>query len=293
MREVKTCDRCRHFKRRCDLLKPACTRCVQAGVRCSFDIAGSSAPGRASAGVAPSSVPAQQQYQHALAPTGMQLPPMHVGSTTQTSAPLSSSSSSRAGVSLATVPLIPVQGSAAGPSAPGAANAAAPTAPSSSIPRGQQDLAGSPTNGLISPSSESPEPDAVLTADTVPPVEVPVPSGSAAKGARIVRKRKRNCLSCLRCHRLKVKCDKELPCGRCKASGNGRECYYSYNKGPNGGKFPCPTAPVPSSKDEKKPQMATWQVQHRVRGSSHWRELMTKVRSLTHAVLRKPVGPSC
>lgn len=175
---------------------------------------------------------------------------------------------------------MPVQGPAAGPSALGAANAAAPTAPSSSASPGQEDLAGTPTNGLISPttSTESPEPNPVSAADAVPALDAPASGASSAKSARIVRKRKRNCLSCLRCHRLKVKCDKELPCGRCKASGNGRECYYSYNKGPNGGKFPCPTAPVPSSKDEKKPQMATWQVQHRVRGSSHWRELMTKVR---------------
>jgi hypothetical protein len=102
-----------------------------------------------------------------------------------------------------------------------------------------------------------------------------MPVQGNANPLRVVRKRKRNCLSCLRCHRLKVKCDKELPCGRCKSSGNGRECYYSYNKGPNGGKFPCPTAP--SNNEETKTVLATWQVQHKVRGSSHWRDLMTKV----------------
>ncbi|KAK1244014.1 hypothetical protein MKX08_002152 [Trichoderma sp. CBMAI-0020] len=210
MREVKTCDRCRHFKRRCDLLKPSCSRCIQAGVRCSFDVNGVAVPSAAAA-------------------TGTSASP---GSSRQARTALASSSSP------------PVNGD--------------PTA-------GQ--------NGLISPtaSTESPEP-------TVSIDENGMPVQSTANPLRVVRKRKRNCLSCLRCHRLKVKCDKELPCGRCKSSGNGRECYYSYNKGPNGGKFPCPTAP--SNNEETKTVLATWQVQHKVRGSSHWRDLMTKIGAL-------------
>jgi hypothetical protein len=109
---------------------------------------------------------------------------------------------------------------------------------------------------------------------------------------RVVRKRKRNCLSCLRCHRLKVKCDKELPCGRCKSSGKGRECYYSYNKGPNAGKFPCPTPTIPASKGGAsasqtslvagtgKPDQEMWHASHEPRGSSHWRDLMTRIGAL-------------
>ncbi|KAF7559398.1 hypothetical protein G7046_g4753 [Stylonectria norvegica] len=76
-------------------------------------------------------------------------------------------------------------------------------------------------------------------------------------------------------------CDKELPCGRCQNSGNGRECYYSYNKGPNGGRFPCPTAAVVPTGESAKASAATWHVQHKVRGSSHWRDLMTKIGTLT------------
>ncbi|PHH76058.1 hypothetical protein CDD80_1867 [Ophiocordyceps camponoti-rufipedis] len=262
MREVKTCDRCRHFKRRCDLLKPSCTRCVQAGIRCSFESSSSS--------LLPSVVTHHE-----------------VGG---------SDSAFSVGASFA--PAVVVSGS---PPSPG---------------REQQqlDLSGCGGHGLMSPttSTESPEPGISLLGPTLSASHVETlaageecreqdqqqniqqqhgmeqtmeqqhqqPGMPRQQQQRIVRKRKRNCLSCLRCHRLKVKCDKELPCGRCKASGNGRECYYSYNKGPNGGKFPCPTAPVPSSRDEKKPQMATWQVQHRVRGSSHWRELMTKIGTL-------------
>ena len=108
---------------------------------------------------------------------------------------------------------------------------------------------------------------AAKSANTTPPI---------AGTHRVVRKRKRNCLSCLRCHRLKVKCDKELPCGRCKASGNGPDCYYSYNKGPNGGKFPCAVPAPPPAESKTHPTM-TWKSSHRVRGSSHWKHLVTRV----------------
>ncbi|RDA90229.1 hypothetical protein CP533_6873 [Ophiocordyceps camponoti-saundersi (nom. inval.)] len=298
MREVKTCDRCRHFKRRCDLLKPSCTRCVQAGIRCSFESSSSSS----SAMALDHHHHHHQQQQHHHPHHSHQL---------EESSPVFSNAASASYVSNTS-----------------------PPSPGRHLGTGSVCGAGAGGHGLMSPttSTASPEPGtsllggAALPASPVDGLVVAVTgckqeqqqqqqqqqsqqhqhhhqeSGEQhldqhhhhhqqqqpqqqnmqkqQQQQRIVRKRKRNCLSCLRCHRLKVKCDKELPCGRCKASGNGRECYYSYNKGPNGGKFPCPTAPVPSGRDEKKPQMATWQVQHRVRGSSHWRELMTKIGSL-------------
>jgi hypothetical protein len=221
MREVKTCDRCRHFKRRCDLLKPACSRCVQAGVRCSFESAG---PGP---------------------PAG---PSSSAGAATAITA--------------------------------GIANAS--LSPSLKYEDGADSQ-----NGLISPSTSAEDADqqrsasisGIAESSALLPDATSATSAAAAAGQRVVRKRKRNCLSCLRCHRLKVKCDKELPCGRCKSSGNGRECYYSYNKGPNGGKFPCPTVPItqPSGSEITKSTQATWHVSHEPRGSSHWKELMTKV----------------
>lgn len=90
-----------------------------------------------------------------------------------------------------------------------------------------------------------------------------------------IRNRKCNCLSCSRCHRLKVKCNMELPCARCESSGNGRNCYYIYNKGPNGGMFPCtmPAAPLSA----KIPHSKTWKRMHRMRGSSHWGDLVARV----------------
>lgn len=299
MREAKTCDRCRHFKRRCDLLKPQCTRCIQAGVRCSFNTDAQAQPEPAfhlsslASTLLPPPMPQQQPA------------PTHASVFPSLSADLSALPAPHQHHLVhhhhhrqrkASSPPFPTPTSANVPHINPVASIAS-TDSAASPAREDLDLGATPSsngvlNGLISPitSTESPEPgSASSTAIYVdgPPPPPPPADGSPADQAlprsgqhqqRIVRKRKRNCLSCLRCHRLKVKCDKELPCGRCKASGNGRECYYSYNKGPNGGKFPCPTAPVPSSRDEKKPQMATWQVQHRVRGSSHWRELMIKVR---------------
>lgn len=238
MREVKTCDRCRHFKRRCDLLKPSCTRCSQAGVRCSFE--------------------------------------------TKTIAPSTSSTS--------------LPGTAA------ALQSAASLSPSVNGGRSGADASDDGGRGLISPSAstDDAEPQRRTSSLSTGPTatrpsinsgedgaggEAATTTTTAAPGSpsqKVIRKRKRNCLNCLRCHRLKVKCDKELPCGRCKTSGNGRECYYSYNKGPNGGKFPCPTVPATSKTasgtDITKSSQATWQVSHEPRGASHWRDLMTSVR---------------
>lgn len=305
MREVKTCDRCRHFKRRCDLAKPSCTRCLQAGVRCSFDTPAAHRPSSAfhlsslASTLLPPPMPAQQpRPAHSLPAPVLPSLPARVASVLPAHHHQHHPPHFVHDHASPSPPFITPNGPAAPPLVGSVVSADLPASPAREDP----DLAATPTSsgilhGLISPttSTESPEPSSSSSATVVPAAATPPPADAspaslAAPSAdpalarpgphqqRIVRKRKRNCLSCLRCRRLKVKCNKELPCGRCKASGNGRECYYSYNKGPNGGKFPCPTAPVPSSRDEMKPQMATWQVQHRVRGSSHWRELMTKVR---------------
>lgn len=200
VREVKTCDRCRSFKRRCDLLKPSCTRCAQAGIRCSFDVDG----------VLNLNDPQPQ---------------------------LTSSTASN-----------------------GHANGAHET------------LTGPRSQSVEEDDLDDDAPEQIAGEKTnQPSAKKPV-----AAENRVIRKRKRNCLSCLRCHKLKVKCDKELPCSRCKASGNSRECYYTYNKGHNEGRFPCPANPTGTNEDEST-ILAPWQVQHKVRGSSHWRDLMAKV----------------
>ncbi|KJZ73946.1 hypothetical protein HIM_06614 [Hirsutella minnesotensis 3608] len=341
MREVKTCDRCRHFKRRCDLVKPSCSRCVQAGVRCSFNVAAASVQQQKPQAPPPMPLPVDVDTSSSvhlppLASTGLPPPPMmmqapplqhHPGPMHASGPPLHQPMSRPPDLSTlpvhhhqqpqhgmhpqqqASSPPFPTPTSVGAPFASAMAGAVSTTCPvtpnQNDSDRGNTPARNASTHGLISPTTSDESPDSgptpmagILTNGTSGSHHAPLTEGSPASAAastnghshaqqdptlppgsqqRIVRKRKRNCLSCLRCHRLKVKCDKELPCGRCQASGNGRECYYSYNKGPNGGKFPCPTAPVPSSRDEQKPQMATWQVQHRVRGSSHWRELMAKI----------------
>ncbi|KAF4996564.1 hypothetical protein FDECE_12383 [Fusarium decemcellulare] len=240
-REVRTCDRCRHFKRRCDLIKPSCSRCLQAGVPCSFDVAAASAAA-SSSGASTITVPITNiPYSDSV------LDPALVMSTGAPSA-------------VSSVSPVPDSRPSFNPT---------PSISSTESP-------GSSTQAFSSEAGAPPGPSPAPESD-IP--EAPASESSGPSTQRVVRKRKRNCLSCLRCHRLKVKCDKELPCGRCKSSGNGRDCYYSFNKGPNGGKFPCPTAPV-KVEDGKGPQ-ATWQIQHKVRGSSHWRDLMTKIGKLT------------
>ncbi|KAH6638835.1 hypothetical protein C7974DRAFT_122248 [Boeremia exigua] len=47
-----------------------------------------------------------------------------------------------------------------------------------------------------------------------------------------IRKRNRVCLSCTRCHRLKVKCDQKQPCLRCSRSGVEADCVYTHKSKP-------------------------------------------------------------
>src|ERR1700722_13245184 len=41
-----------------------------------------------------------------------------------------------------------------------------------------------------------------------------------------VRLRERKQLSCIQCHRQKLKCDRGLPCSRCIRSGRKEQCAY-------------------------------------------------------------------
>lgn len=243
LREVRTCDRCRKFKRRCDLLRPTCTRCQQARVPCSFETQ-----------PAPEGGSGEQQSSSAVA-----------RQSTTTLSP--------------------------GESGDGTAGAMhgliSPSSTDLGDPQPQPQPQPQTLTGLMSVRPPPPAPQAgedreMSISDSV--ADTPSVAAVATRGnagaKRVVRKRKRNWISCLRCHRLKVKCDKALPCGRCTTTGNGRECYYTYNKGPNGGKFPCPTVPMgrAGAGGVTESLQATWQVSHESRGASHWRDLMTKVR---------------
>lgn len=88
----------------------------------------------------------------------------------------------------------------------------------------------------------------------------------------VVKKRQRAHLSCKRCYRLKVKCDKELPCKRCRLSGWAKHCAYNHR----------PESDMPSSnirshtpKEDPNHLIASWHAQRR--GATHWEELLSRV----------------
>ncbi|KJK86930.1 hypothetical protein H633G_09204 [Metarhizium anisopliae BRIP 53284] len=76
----------------------------------------------------------------------------------------------------------------------------------------------------------------------------PSPGGGSGIQAKR-KKRRRACLSCVRCHRLKIKCDKKEPCTRCRLSGWGRQCEYTHRVEPSG------EAALPYVLTEEDPQL--------------------------------------
>lgn len=49
-------------------------------------------------------------------------------------------------------------------------------------------------------------------------------------GTREIKKRQRQWLSCQACHKMKVKCDRGQPCGRCARADRGDKCFYEVPK---------------------------------------------------------------
>jgi hypothetical protein len=85
---------------------------------------------------------------------------------------------------------------------------------------------------------------------------------------RTIKRRDRACLSCMRCHRLKVKCDRKHPCcSRCASSGHGRTCIYTHKV-----QLDQPVRTVALT-DEKPDFLGK-------RGPSHWRALLWRVSSV-------------
>ena len=159
-REIQTCTRCKDSKRRCDKLKPSCSRCNRAGQTCIYTEAISSTE---------------------------------------------------------------------------------------------------PNNGLLSPS---------LSSNSSPLEKESAPG-------RVVKRRDRATLSCTRCHRLKVRCDKRQPCcSRCARLGYGRDCIFTHNLQP-----PLSVGPFVVEGDDAETIVSLWFL--RKRGSSHWRALMTRVGSMS------------
>ncbi|KAH7130929.1 hypothetical protein EDB81DRAFT_807693 [Dactylonectria macrodidyma] len=180
-RPVKSCDRCRKLKIRCDRAKPVCKRCSLAGFECKF------LPNR-------SDLPAE-------VPT----PPDVFSSTASESTPATSD--------------INIDNS----------------------------LTDQPAAGC-------------------PPLKPNEP-----------KKRNRASLSCVRCRRLKVKCDKAQPCSRCSLSGWTKSCTYTH-------RIRMETEPNKLDRsfvhklEDPCQVVPTWHA--RYRGLSHWKSLLLRFGSI-------------
>ncbi|OAA78029.1 C6 transcription factor [Akanthomyces lecanii RCEF 1005] len=88
-------------------------------------------------------------------------------------------------------------------------------------------------------------------------------------------KRDRAILSCIRCRKHKVRCDRRTPCGRCMKNNKESECIYS--------EFPGPEAPTEVEKPYKSLHgIATSFIDHRwdnrFRNVTHWTALLREIR---------------
>jgi len=120
--------------------------------------------------------------------------------------------------------------------------------------------------------------------------QYPTPVTTPPTSIQRVRKRNRACLSCVRCHRLKIKCDQKEPCSRCSRSRV--QCTYTDKPKPPQDRSAQPPRPsevgpeepyrqeVPFALTEDDPEfvVATWFL--RKRGSTHYRAILNRVSDL-------------
>ncbi|KAF2193840.1 N-terminal binuclear Zn cluster-containing protein [Zopfia rhizophila CBS 207.26] len=192
-RQIRACNRCRQFKRRCDKMKPNCSNCRRAGVACSLDNSVSTSE-------------TDSSENHSACPVEDQSGQLSVADRAQT--------------------------------------------PGLSIKRAGVGNYGEGANMKAS---------------------VPI-------AQRVIKRRDRACLSCSRCHRLKVKCDKQQPCSRCHLSGYDSTCSYTHKIQTTKQKS-CPTSPFTLAGEDAEVIVTTWFWRHR--GSSHWRALLSRIESLS------------
>lgn len=93
-----------------------------------------------------------------------------------------------------------------------------------------------------------------------------------AQDSGLVKQRQRAQLSCIRCHRLKVRCDRDLPCSRCRVSGFGKFCEYRYRM--EKANPPLDTG-APKLGQDLDDRVKSWHAQRR--GATHWGELISAV----------------
>ena len=113
--------------------------------------------------------------------------------------------------------------------------------------------------------------------DYTPATTPPTPSSQRQR----IKKRNRVCLSCTRCHSLKVKCDQKQPCARCSRSGVEATCTYTHNakpfRQPHKQSTDRSRTEVPFALTGEDPEfvVATWYL--RRRGSTHFRAILDRV----------------
>lgn len=120
--------------------------------------------------------------------------------------------------------------------------------------------------------------------------QYPTPVTTPPTSLQRVRKRNRVCLSCVRCHRLKVKCSQTEPCSRCSRSRV--QCTYKHKPKPpqdQSAQQPQPSrltlekpysqeVPFALTEDDPEFVVATWFL--RKRGSTHYRAILNRVSHL-------------
>src|SRR3569833_1334961 len=149
------------------------------------------------------------------------------------------------------------------------------------------------SDGLSTPATETTDGSIPLSG-----VEEPLPpddanghseghdEASVVKEPKTVRRRQRAHLSCTRCFRVKVKCDKELPCSRCRLSGWGNRCAYNHRLESNNtlSLATNPQEPVETEHDTER-NINSWHAQRR--GATHWEELLSHVSILDRSIRGK------
>ncbi|RFU80387.1 n-terminal binuclear zn cluster-containing [Trichoderma arundinaceum] len=96
------------------------------------------------------------------------------------------------------------------------------------------------------------------------------------KGSKVIKRRQRAHLSCTRCHRLKVRCDKELPCSRCRRSGWGHQCTYTHRaENDSSASDAAPDTAFALTVEDPKNIFTSWHT--RRRGATHWKALVSRL----------------
>ncbi|KAJ4861358.1 fungal zn(2)-Cys(6) binuclear cluster domain-containing protein [Trichoderma breve] len=115
------------------------------------------------------------------------------------------------------------------------------------------------------------EADPLLPSASPPELHVSLGNNND-KQTGLVKNRQRAQLSCIRCHRLKVKCDKELPCSRCRMSGWGKSCAYHHRAEKTS---PSNASPQQVAKDPDS-VIEAWHSQSR--SATHWTEVLSTLK---------------